>query len=490
MTKKRVSYSYIVLFAIALFFVSAIDVLSAPSLVVTPSSINVESNMGEQKIFSVNIKNNDTLESIYNVSFAPLNNYNFPFIPFVSPGQSLDISFNYLSNNVHEGITSTLISFVYIESINNQPSSYDVFVNDTDWNPKLITIKQGDTIIWKNQGLLSHSAIAIDNAFNINIPINGSSSKIFNDVGNYIYFDPIFQKTAQITVQENINQISVHNSNLDKTLSFNEKVTSINSSVDFNFFDGDINMIYNSSEESAIVIQNNANVILTNVSVSDSLGWLNFTANNFTINPLSSKILVFNIIPNVTSTSDTNKTYTTNVRLISSNGLYVNHDLNIFLQYSDIDMPLDDSIEALLERIRGNATFEEQLDAILRIIRQQKNETLPEIIFIENDTFSFNFSKRDLYNLNELTKNNSDLLIRVTNELSSNREAISNNEGNSSLIAQILNTLQEDINDNKAITGWIIATLVIAVICGLSLFFYKKFKNNPSAGVLFQNEDE
>jgi LPXTG-motif cell wall-anchored protein len=67
-------------------------------------------------------------------------------------------------------------------------ASGSVTIADFDFTPAQITIDQGDTVTWRNDGPSAHSATASDGSFDTGIfPAGGSRSQTFNEAGTFSY---------------------------------------------------------------------------------------------------------------------------------------------------------------------------------------------------------------------------------------------------------------------------------------------------------------
>ena len=78
-----------------------------------------------------------------------------------------------------------------------------VAIADFQFTPAQITINQGDTVTWTNNGPTPHSATAPDGSFDTGIfPAGQSSSHTFNDAGTFSYIcTPHPQMNGTIVVQ-------------------------------------------------------------------------------------------------------------------------------------------------------------------------------------------------------------------------------------------------------------------------------------------------
>ncbi len=64
----------------------------------------------------------------------------------------------------------------------------NVSISDFQFTPAQITIQQGDTVTWTNEGPTAHSATASDGSFDTGIfPSGGSRSETFDEAGNFAY---------------------------------------------------------------------------------------------------------------------------------------------------------------------------------------------------------------------------------------------------------------------------------------------------------------
>lgn len=79
----------------------------------------------------------------------------------------------------------------------------NVTIVDFEFTPASITIQQGDTVTWTNEGPTAHSATASDGSFDTGIfSAGGSRSETFNEAGTFSYIcTPHPNMTGTITVE-------------------------------------------------------------------------------------------------------------------------------------------------------------------------------------------------------------------------------------------------------------------------------------------------
>jgi hypothetical protein len=64
----------------------------------------------------------------------------------------------------------------------------NVTITDFEFTPAAITIQQGDTVTWTNEGPTAHSATASDGSFDTGIfSAGGSRSETFDEAGTFAY---------------------------------------------------------------------------------------------------------------------------------------------------------------------------------------------------------------------------------------------------------------------------------------------------------------
>ena len=71
-----------------------------------------------------------------------------------------------------------------------QANTVTVTMKDFQFDPKPVTIKAGDSIVWKNEGTKKHTGTADDNSFDTGVVAPGTTSAAikFDKPGTYAFY--------------------------------------------------------------------------------------------------------------------------------------------------------------------------------------------------------------------------------------------------------------------------------------------------------------
>lgn len=70
----------------------------------------------------------------------------------------------------------------------SNPTTMTVTVSNFSFGPKEITVKVGDTVTWKNEDNVDHTATADNGSFDGDLPSDGEFSYTFSTPGTYSYY--------------------------------------------------------------------------------------------------------------------------------------------------------------------------------------------------------------------------------------------------------------------------------------------------------------
>lgn len=82
-------------------------------------------------------------------------------------------------------------------------------------------------------------------------------------------------------------------------------------------------------------VANNGTITAFNVTISDNYGWITYEKNNFSLAINESKVVEFDISPNLTHTGDTNKTHNITITVQSSNSPKYDRIVHVHIPYFD-----------------------------------------------------------------------------------------------------------------------------------------------------------
>ena len=320
--------AYLTFFVTILIGMCILSAEAFPQLQVTPSSLTQTINEGSIYNSFLNIKNIGN-QNMVNLSFTKIKNITIGSIPSViAPNQSINIS---ISANAVTMNNISIASFFYLSNTTSTPKTYNISINSISFVPPYLEIKQGDSIQWKNIDNLTRSAVENSFLFNYQLTPNQTATHLFNSIGTTDYFSQQGGFSGQIVTNTNSVQQFIHISSLDVNfpIQITRNVPQANTTLDL--FTTDFSLEYN-QVGSAVARVSNGNSNSYGLKLN-SLWAVNFSSNNFNLNPNAYQIVTFYAIPRVTKTNQTNRTYNIELNLTGTNIAKQTKTMNIFVKY-------------------------------------------------------------------------------------------------------------------------------------------------------------
>ena len=319
-----------ILFALCLILLTG---LTSAELIVSPTSVNLDGNINQNIVFNLNLTNTFNF-TIQDFQFS--NMQGLSFTPFtLTPNQTKNIQLILNKNSpTTQNISSTII-FNYLVEVPSSPQTHQVNISDTEgFQPQEITIYQGDTIIWKNNGQISHTVTS--NEFDSPISPQGTFQRTFNDIKTMDYIDSIVFFTGKINVLNRSNQQPVHNPSYDKTINFNLDILQNPTTLNLELLENSFTLEFADTSEGILKVTNTGSNEATQIILKSESNWISFDENNFSLQPNTNNFVTFQISPFITSTSETNKTYNIEISSKASNSQKVLGNISIFIPYKSL----------------------------------------------------------------------------------------------------------------------------------------------------------
>lgn len=308
------------------------------NLVVAPINSDLNVYKDQQSIFGLNVTNNFTY-SIYNVSFTkPSAYFAFPVVDSLAPGESRTIPYSVRTDAVLSSLFVSTASFFYPIEYNLISRVFEINISDTSFTPNNLTIMQNDSVSWHNLRVNQSEIKDLGSGFpTITVPALSSSVQSYPDVASYVFYEFPSGFTGFLNVIPRSNIVMAHDSSLDVPITFNLHSTLNPSTLQINLLTFNFTSNDNQTQYGVLEIKNAENIPLVNVVLNDSRGWIQFSENSFTLNPLQNKLVSFNITPKVYSTNETNITLIDRVFAQSTNGGNASADLRMLINYKNFD---------------------------------------------------------------------------------------------------------------------------------------------------------
>ena len=216
------TYKYIVVNAKLIPIIAFLFILcnaSLASLQITPTSFSISQKVNELGNYTVIVKNTANF-TFYNISFQSLQYFTFPTILQLNPNEEHFVNLTLISASPVTLSSSTKVQGYYNVTVILSPKNHNMTINDTKFSPQVITINKDDSIIFFNNGTITHQVLGA------NIAPNNSYTHQFTTTGNTTLQDgvnPLIQ--AQVVILPNSAEQLAHNDNYDATLSFSGSIS-------------------------------------------------------------------------------------------------------------------------------------------------------------------------------------------------------------------------------------------------------------------------
>mgnify|MGYP001563037847 CR=1 FL=1 len=408
------------------FFVSLSALATANGLVLQTPSVSVNKTYGVDLNISLNITNTEPF-AFFNVTFADNLYIRMSRIPVINSGETVTANATIFYN---ENIQSTArLTGRYFSSIGQQFLTYDINVSaNGQLSPCDMSITEGDIVRWRNMLQFDPIVQYSISGQQLSSPLQPGQqySKTFQtpEVLTYYWARFSFPVTPICTISANPASGYIYNPELDAilrlTLTIDFRPTTIQlipaeSSFVMNFAD---------TRESSLVVRNTGGDIANSIHLAGE--WLTFSANDFSLASGASRAVIFTIRPAISTTEETNKSYTKNITA-SGNFQTASLPLNIFINYSNLGIYRNSTDAEYLIRVFcplfPHSSLCEQDPRVVYVylqnsssqavnvsVTQQKMDSLWEYLFRLGDDIqtyqNFNKGKQeDIVNSNALNAN-------------------------------------------------------------------------------------
>jgi len=275
----------------------------------------------------------DSQLSLLEMEFAEATEILLPYAFNVVENKTMYQLFNEISSNI---FIST-VSFFTDTTYNVTPTVYPVNISDLGFSSCNLTLMQNDSISWFNGRLINTEVKSLSSGWsNILLTPSLSQSVTYPIVGSWIFYVDGLQ-ACQLTVVPYDNVVLAHDSGLDVVISFSLTTTVNPSSLVLTALQNNFSSFNNQSQSGVLEVKNSGNFPLYNVMLNDSMGWMSFSDNNFTMDAQSNRLLTFNLTPLILFTNQSNMTHIITIFGRSSNGGNKQSDISLFIPFTNLD---------------------------------------------------------------------------------------------------------------------------------------------------------
>ena len=337
---KIILYSFLLLLALFL------TVNSVRGIILTPSSLNVETFTSQEKQVNLTIKN-DYGTDLFNMRFSPIQDVTFPERFNLSIGEEKNVSIKFLTSTGYQRTLTSLVSFFTKGGFNFTQTTELVTINATGYNLKELTIIQGSTVSWRNDDTISHTVTS--GLFDEELSPGGTFTHTFQNDGIIDYFDEFTNFVGKIVIQNKEGLELIHNPNTDTELSISINSILIETILKVELLeDNNFTIRTGSQEETVIRISNTGEKPAFDIILSGE--WLIPSKTGFVLNGGESTFVPIVLKPFIQNSTETNQSYTKTLTISSNNTLSHALSFEIFIPFT----------------LEGNITIGEDADSFFK----------------------------------------------------------------------------------------------------------------------------
>jgi plastocyanin len=315
-------------------FLFSFTTVSALGLYLNISSFNITKDVSTNIPLTLQLINSQSY-SFYNISIENNPYINFTLISQLDSGQIANINAN-VNSNVDISTILRIKGF-YQAQIGVLNNTYVVNITNYQSNPCDMVIVKGDTVTFRNMLNNQIQMKKIEDSSVITILDPGQNfTYTFSIATNFNYYFSIsgfnFPQQCHISVL-NDNGL-VNDPRLDALLNLTVKTNYPPTTISFNIITTNYTTDPFVPQDGVMTVTNTGSNLAKNIHLNGE--WFSFNTNDFDLGVGQSKGVVYTILPLITQTSDTNKTYT-KILLATGNFVTLNQNFNIFVKYNQFD---------------------------------------------------------------------------------------------------------------------------------------------------------
>jgi hypothetical protein len=313
---------------ILIIFLS-LSVISASGLNINPSQINLNKTEGIELNQNVKICNNDT-KDFFNIQFENNNYLNMP-LTNLTANSCKNVSISATAMASFSGIIR--LKGQYQSNLGQQNLTHSINVDYSSGLSQCdFSMVQGDTVIWNN--LVSGDINLINgdtNAIITTVHRNATYQQSFPSASSFKYYFTLigyrFTDVCTITALSTNGLINDPAQDIQIPVNINYIYTP--TTLSFTILNANYTIGAGSSAQDILNIKNTGNNTAKNVHLVGN--WFTFSSNDFDLASGESKNIGYTILPYVTNTSQTNKSYIIN--------LTVSGNFNTFMNQFNVNVP-------------------------------------------------------------------------------------------------------------------------------------------------------
>lgn len=284
----------------------------------------------------IQVTNNHSF-TVYNVTAtSPESFITFGSIPAIPQNSIAVLNATINTQSAFEKIINFTITYNTVTQTVAQPASVSITVDTTILQPSNVSITKNSKIRWQTGAPQSFDVKKMDGTETLTIPAGSFVEKTFADISIYDFFIQQTGLVGQITITSDIIDVFTHSPDTDIKKFLNLRSLNEPSSLSVENLIPSFQMGYNQQEQGAIKLIGTGSVY--DVILSASPNWLAFHQNNIdSFN--GSKIITYSIIPQISNSNETNKTYPISIEIKSDNAPTINTTISVFINFAPEIVP-------------------------------------------------------------------------------------------------------------------------------------------------------
>ena len=274
---------------------------------------------------------------ILDFGFRNLSGFVFPVFELGANGtnsSSQVVNVTVLRSDVGEHSIESVVSFKYLVNIPEGARTWTVNISSAGFNPVFLVVRSGDTVVWNNKDVISHSVTSA--TFDATLSPNASFSRSFGSLGVVDYQDVVQFFGGSVQVISASNAERVNNPHFDRSLLVRLLVTLDKTFLEVLNSKGNYSLSTTGSEEGLLTIRNVGNETAQKVHLGSSPSWVGFDENDFDLRSGETNFVTYKVAPQVFRTADTNKSYEVVVSAVGLNAGNVSVVLSVCVPFDSV----------------------------------------------------------------------------------------------------------------------------------------------------------
>lgn len=456
------------LIAVSILLITSVSA----QLIIDPLSIVVK--VEEPKTFQITLNNTHNF-TISNFTFDNLPYFTFPEI-ILEPSQVNTYNFTVDMHESHFGTIQSKVKFKYYVNLQEQITTHHINITKLSrFDPNFITIGNGDTVTWTNRDDIDHTITF--GTFDYEVGVNDSVSHIFENI-EVINCQLLWNHIGgTIKVINRTKPQQIQNPNYD--INWDIDLTSVLNPTTLEVDTAESSFEVGATEytEGMLKIENTGNETAERIELTSSIKWAVFEFNNFSLEIGKIKWVRFTISPVVFNTTETDKSYSIDIKAKASNSEEHSTNINVFIPYEDLTIRQEDPLFLL-------SLIEDFCRNNPRNAFCNNTESGEDIIIYRDPEISLNLTVTEFYNLLKRIQRMEDTFQRTTNQQNEDSGIMTSSQTRmESMLNQSLISQEEykQKSESSIIAGWIIGISIFLTLAFIFImFFVSKYKSKQS----------